>query len=926
MGNQPVDDAGRREPGRPHGGPRSPTLSIGDGEIVMVLTQNVSRARELLGTVVSAGNEVPGQLTGTPRRRRRENAARPGRRAHVDPLLTVRGNLEVPLRRAGVRAATARQQIPAAADSLGLLDTLDTRAMTLTAKQRERVRLALEAIKPHALLLPESFAELPDEEIRWLRAKVLELRRLLGGRMVMVNETLDDIHLGADRIAVVNSEAVRQVGTPSHVYERPVDLYTAARFGSHSLLLAEGERSGQNLLTPIGRVRLPGNVADQVPGRQLLVGLRPGVLRADPGPGGTLRVPVRVTGTAAAGRPGEIDQDWSQSFALPQAALRAGLAARVAGVPLDDDARVGQYIQLTADPGDIMLFDASTGENILGDHVLADFGEVAAEAAPPVVITGGTAPSGGPPGSGPSGGPPGSGTPRSRPGLPGGPPAPPRVRRFLQCGHPPSVQRGSDLVISVQVTVQRGKGGRGFTTDPIPPEGAELLLVVYSDHFVARTDATISLKLPQKGDSTIAAFVLAAPVKTGRYRLLIRVFRGNAQLAEQPLTVEVSENPTAPSGEPAAWPLADAVPRPHVVRLIVTRTGKKYQYVLASDATSAPPISISRTVARSPDSQLRALVKRLNDMAAGKGYPPTQIREALRAQGQELWTDFIPEDLAARLASLDTDRSILWISTFGEIEKVPWEMLHPIEKIGGRDDFLSRIFPTVRSPAGSGELGDELMMRRAEVVLPDPGLVEATEEARAIRHILEGRAEVGDDICEKAKLSLVLASGEFSLLHMVGHNGRGKGAGLVLAAGQRLEPADLNELASSGGRWAAARPLVFLNACGTNQTQRTYANVTDWAHKCFSAGAGAFVGSLWDVRSASARAFATRFYRALFEDGQPLAVAAHLARDQAHQSGTDPTWLAYTVYGNPFARAVSAGTGVSQSAETSQHGPDQTES
>ena len=107
---------------------------------------------------------------------------------------------------------------------------------------------------------------------------------------------------------------------------------------------------------------------------------------------------------------------------------------------------------------------------------------------------------------------------------------------------------------------------------------------------------------------------------------------------------------------------------------------------------------------------------------------------------------------------------------------------------------------------------------------------------------------------------------------------------------------------------SAARPLVFLNACGTDRPERTYTGLTDWAQKCFDAGAGAFVGSLWDVRSKPARAFATSFYRALLEDGQPLALAAHLARNEAwQQSSKDPTWLAYTVYGNPFARAVSAG-------------------
>jgi CHAT domain-containing protein len=194
------------------------------------------------------------------------------------------------------------------------------------------------------------------------------------------------------------------------------------------------------------------------------------------------------------------------------------------------------------------------------------------------------------------------------------------------------------------------------------------------------------------------------------------------------------------------------------------------------------------------------------------------------------------------------------------------------------------------------------------MVLADQGIDEGTAEVSAIRDILAGRADVGDEISEKAKLREVLGGGGFSLLHVAGHNAYGRDAGLVLANGHRLRPPDLNGLAASGGRWTAARPLIFLNACGTDADERTYTGVTGWAEKCFKAGAGAFVGSLWDVRSKPARAFATSFYRALLEDGHPLAIAAHLARNEAlRQSSRDPTWLAYTVYGNPFARAVSAG-------------------
>ena len=67
------------------------------------------------------------------------------------------------------------------------------------------------------------------------------------------------------------------------------------------------------------------------------------------------------------------------------------------------------------------------------------------------------------------------------------------------------------------------------------------------------------------------------------------------------------------------------------------------------------------------------------------------------------------------------------------------------------------------------------------------------------------------------------------------------------------------------------------------------------------AGAGAFIGSLWAVRSSSARTFAEAFYRAMVTDRVPLGAASLHARQAISGDEGDPTWLAYTVYGNPSA-------------------------
>lgn len=77
--------------------------------------------------------------------------------------------------------------------------------------------------------------------------------------------------------------------------------------------------------------------------------------------------------------------------------------------------------------------------------------------------------------------------------------------------------------------------------------------------------------------------------------------------------------------------------------------------------------------------------------------------------------------------------------------------------------------------------------------------------------------------------------------------------------------------------------------------------MTSWASNFMRAGAGAFIGTLWTVRSETARTFAAEFYRALIRDGLSLGAASLRARQALAANEDDPTWLAYTIYGDPAA-------------------------
>jgi CHAT domain-containing protein len=122
-------------------------------------------------------------------------------------------------------------------------------------------------------------------------------------------------------------------------------------------------------------------------------------------------------------------------------------------------------------------------------------------------------------------------------------------------------------------------------------------------------------------------------------------------------------------------------------------------------------------------------------------------------------------------------------------------------------------------------------------------------------------------------------------------------------AGGPFKPVLLNSAVATRSLSARA-PLVFLNACRSAGVSPEYSRMIGWAEQFMGAGAGAFVGTLWPVRSETASSFAELFYENL-RAGDTLGIATQKARLSASKLGRmDPTWLAYSVYGDPDAVAA----------------------
>jgi len=110
----------------------------------------------------------------------------------------------------------------------------------------------------------------------------------------------------------------------------------------------------------------------------------------------------------------------------------------------------------------------------------------------------------------------------------------------------------------------------------------------------------------------------------------------------------------------------------------------------------------------------------------------------------------------------------------------------------------------------------------------------------------------------------------------------------------------------SAGEWAARHPqgaaAGLLNACNIGRSAFGLTGLGGWADKLFNeAQVSAFVGTLWEVTDDLAAEFSAQFYDALAAD-KTLSEALHTARMHIRElAPANPTWLAYTLYGDPNA-------------------------
>ena len=172
------------------------------------------------------------------------------------PHMTLRRNIEFPLRQQRVPAPERARRVEEAAGTLGLLDLLDRKPGQLSGGQRQRVALARAIVRdPQVFLMDEPLSNL-DATLRiQTRADIVSLQRRLGTTTIYVTHDQVEAMTMGHRIAVMRDGRLQQVAAPQDLYERPANTFVASFLGSpgmnlvpasaeHGAIIIEGTRIG----------------------------------------------------------------------------------------------------------------------------------------------------------------------------------------------------------------------------------------------------------------------------------------------------------------------------------------------------------------------------------------------------------------------------------------------------------------------------------------------------------------------------------------------------------------------------------------------------------------------------------------------------------------------------------------------------------
>jgi multiple sugar transport system ATP-binding protein len=196
------------------------------------------------------------------------------------PHMSVYQNLAFGLETARVPRKEIQVRVQRAAEILRIEPLLKRKPRQLSGGQRQRVAIGRAIVRePRIFLFDEPLSNL-DAELRvQMRVEIAKLHQDLGNTMIYVTHDQVEAMTMADKIVVLNSGVVEQVGAPLDLYNNPRNRFVAGFIGSPKMNFLDArvmaaDSAGAKLQAGGSEIVLPRPVNAAV-GDTVTFGVRP---------------------------------------------------------------------------------------------------------------------------------------------------------------------------------------------------------------------------------------------------------------------------------------------------------------------------------------------------------------------------------------------------------------------------------------------------------------------------------------------------------------------------------------------------------------------------------------------------------------------------------------------------------------------------
>lgn len=158
------------------------------------------------------------------------------------PHMTVRGNMEFPLKLRKMPKDEIKKRVDAAAETLGITEYLDRKPKALSGGQRQRVAIGRAIVRePKVLLMDEPLSNLDAKLRNQMRAEIIKLRQRIKSTFLYVTHDQTEAMTLGDRIVIMKDGVIQQIGTPQEVFDHPYNLFVAGFIGMPQMNFFDAE-------------------------------------------------------------------------------------------------------------------------------------------------------------------------------------------------------------------------------------------------------------------------------------------------------------------------------------------------------------------------------------------------------------------------------------------------------------------------------------------------------------------------------------------------------------------------------------------------------------------------------------------------------------------------------------------------------------